>query len=146
MLAIARERLKAANVKFKTEDCQRTSCPDGIFDTTFMGLLIHFTEPRLTLAEMRRILKPAGSFIIVNLDPNALHAVDRVRSLLRILYNGITGYRLKPPKGFAKNMLSEKQLCKLLNDVGFEVISVETIKDTSRSSNIPVEYIRAVKI
>jgi ABC-2 type transport system ATP-binding protein len=146
MLAVARERIKATNVRFQAEDCEKTSFPDGIFDTTFMSLLIHFTEPRLTLAEMRRILKPAGSLILANLDPNALHGIDRLCSLIRILYNGIIGYRLKPPKGFAKNVLSEKQLCKLLNDVGFEVLSVETIKDTSRSSNIPVEYIRAVKI
>jgi hypothetical protein len=33
-----------------------------------------------------------------------------------------------------------------LGKAGFEVVSAETIKDTSRSSNIPVEYIRAVKV
>jgi len=29
---------------------------------------------------------------------------------------------------------------------GFDVVSVETIKDPSRPSNIPVEYVRAVKV
>jgi hypothetical protein len=42
--------------------------------------------------------------------------------------------------------MAEKQLCDLLRTAGFEVISTETIKDTSRSSNIPVEYIKAVRV
>jgi hypothetical protein len=53
---------------------------------------------------------------------------------------------VKPPKGLGKNIMTEKQLCGLLGKSGFEVASTETIKDTSRSSNIPVEYIRAVKV
>jgi ubiquinone/menaquinone biosynthesis C-methylase UbiE len=59
MLALAKERIKAANVTFQVEDCQATSFPGEVFDTTFISLVIHFTEPAKTLAEMRRILKPA---------------------------------------------------------------------------------------
>jgi len=146
MLTLAREQIKAANVTFRIEDSQKTSFHDAIFDTTFMGLVIHFTEPAKTLAEMRRILKPGGTLILSNLDPGALSGLDRVRCWIRVLYQGITGYRVKPPKGFGKNVLTEEQLCNLLANSGFEVVSAETIKDTSRSSNIPVEYIRAVKV
>lgn len=146
MLALAREQIKAANVTFRIEDSQKTSFHDAIFDTTFMGLVIHFTEPAKTLAEMRRILKPGGTLILSNLDPGALSGLDRVRCWIRVLYQGITGYRVKPPKGFGKNVLTEEQLCNLLANSGFEVVSAETIKDTSRSSNIPVEYIRAAKV
>jgi hypothetical protein len=53
---------------------------------------------------------------------------------------------VKPPKGLGKNVMTEKQLCDLLGQSGFAVASTETIKDTSHSSNIPVEYIRAVKV
>ena len=146
MLTLAREQIKAANVTFRIEDSQKTSFHDAIFDTTFMGLVIHFTEPAKTLAEMRRILKPGGTLILSNLDPGALSGLDRVRCWIRVLYQGITGYRVKPPKGFGKNVLTEEQLCNLLANSGFEVVSAETIKDTSRSSNIPVEYIRAAKV
>ena len=146
MLTLAREQIKAANVTFRIEDSQKTSFHDAIFDTTFMGLVIHFTEPAKTLAEMRRILKPGGTLILSNLDPGALSGLDRVRCWFRVLYQGITGYRVKPPKGFGRNVLTEEQLCNLLANSGFEVVSAETIKDTSRSSNIPVEYIRAVKV
>ncbi len=146
MLALAKERIKAANVTFQMEDCQETSFPDEVFDTTFISLVIHFTEPEKALAEMRRILKPGGALIISNLDPGALHGMARVRCLIRIVYHGLTGYRVKPPKGFGKNIITERQLCDLLIKSGFEVASTEMIKDTSRSSNIPVEYIRAVKV
>lgn len=146
MLALAEERIKAANVTFQVEDCQETSLPDEAFDTAFISLVIHFTEPGKTLKEMHRILKPGGILIISNLDPGSLNRLDRIRCLIRILYHGLIGYRVKPPKGFGKYLMTEKQLCSLLGKVGFEVISTETIKDTSRSSNIPVEYIKAVKI
>jgi ubiquinone/menaquinone biosynthesis C-methylase UbiE len=146
MLALARDQIKAANVTFQTEDGQKTSFRDGLFDTTFMSLVIHFTEPETTLVEMRRILKPHGRLILSNLDPGALSRLDRLHCLIRISYHGLTGYRVKPPKGFGKNMMTQKQLCDLLVKVGFEVVSTDTIKDTSRSSNIPVEYITAVKV
>jgi hypothetical protein len=64
---------------------------------------------------------------------------------VRILHRGATGYRLKPPKRFITKMLTEKQLCELLSRSGFKVLSCEVIKDQSRSSNIPIEYIKAIK-
>jgi hypothetical protein len=42
--------------------------------------------------------------------------------------------------------MTEKQLCDLVAKSGFKVISTETIKDTSRSSNTSIEYIKAVKV
>lgn len=146
MLALANEQINAANVTFQVEDCQKTSFPDGAFDTTFMSLVIHFVEPDKALAEMHRILKPGGTLIIANLDPAALTGLDRVRSLVRILYHGVTGYRLRPPKGFGKNVITQERLCDLLGTFGFKVVSTETIRNTSRSSNIPMDYIRAVKV
>ncbi len=146
MLALAKDRITATNVTFRLEDCQKTSLPAGAFDTAFISLVLHFTEADKTLAEMRRILKPGGTLIAVNLDPAMLSWLDRARCMLRILYQGFTGYRVKPPRGFGKNVLSERQICDLLGRSGFRVVSSETIKDTSRSSNVPLEYIRAVKV
>ena len=74
MLAMTKERIRACNVTFRVEDCQKTSFCDGTFDTAFMSLVIHFTQPPETLAEMRRILKTGGMLIIANLDPAALFA------------------------------------------------------------------------
>ena len=146
MLVLAKDQVNATNVTFQTEDCQRTSLPDGAFDTAFISLLLHFTKPNKTIAEMHRILKPRGMLIIANLDPRALNGLDRLRCLIRILYRGFTGYRTKPPKGLGKNVMREKELCDLLVQSGFEIVSTETFRDTSSSSNIPIEYIRAVKV
>jgi ABC-2 type transport system ATP-binding protein len=146
MLTLAKDHVKALNVTFQVEDCQKTSFPDEAFDAAFMGLVIHLIEPDKALAEMRRILRRGGTLIIANVGLGALTGLDRIRAFVRILYRGITGFRVKPPKGFAKHMLTEKQLCDRLRQFGFEKISAETIKDATRSSNIPIQYIRAVKV
>ena len=82
----------------------------------------------------------------MNLDPGALSGLDKLRSALRIAYRGITGYRTPPPPGFGRNVLRERQLLELLGASGFRVLSSETIRDASRSSNVPVEYVRATRI
>jgi len=146
MLGLAKRNVKLTNVTFQTEDCQHASLPDGTFDAAFISLVIHFTEPGRTVLEMYRILRPGGTLIIANLDPAALTGLSRLRSLFRILYQGIIGYRVKPPKGFGRNVLTEMQLSGLLSRSGFRLESSETIQDSSRSSNIPVEYVRAVKV
>jgi ubiquinone/menaquinone biosynthesis C-methylase UbiE len=146
MIALAKNQLTSANMVFQEEACQSSSLPSENFDTAFISLVIHFTEPPRTLNEMNRILKPGGLLIIANLDPGALSGLNRLRCLVRILYYGLTGYRLKPPKGFGRNILTEKQLSGLLSKSGFRVQSSETIRDASRASHIPVEYIRAVKV
>ena len=143
MLAVAKGRIGACNVSFRVEDCQNTSFCDASFDTAFMSLVIHFTEPLKTLAEMRRILKAGGMLIIANLDPAALKPFDRLRCWVRIIFNGLARFRVKPPKGFGQHLLSEEQLCTHLRDAWFNVLSRETIRDGSRSSNIPVDYVRA---
>ena len=145
MLALAASRVDAPNVTFRTEDCQRTSLPDEAFDTAFMSLVIHFTEADRALAEMRRVLKPKGTLIIANLDLGALRGLDRIRCMVRILYRGLSGYRVKPPKGFGSGVLTERELCDRLRKNGFEVTSSETIKDPSRRSSIPIDYVRALK-
>ncbi len=145
MLEVAKQHVTATNVTFQVEDCQATSLPDGTFDAAFISLVLHFTAPARTLAEMHRILKPGGLLIIANLNPGALSGFDRVRSVVRILYRGFTGYRVKPPKRFGRNALTERRLRELLERCGFGVVSSETLRDASRSSNVPIEYVRAAK-
>jgi ABC-2 type transport system ATP-binding protein len=145
MLDVAKRRVNAPNVTFQAEDCQRTSFSDGAFDTAFMSLVIHFTVPEDAVAEMHRILQPGGTLIVVNLDPQSLNVPARIRSLIRVVYQGVIGYRTKPPKAFGRNIMTEAQLRKLLSSSGFQVDTMEIIRDSTRSSNIPVEYVRAIK-
>jgi len=145
MLALAAERVRSPHVRFQPEDCQRSSFPDESFDTAVLSLVLHFTDADATLAEMRRILKPAGRLIIANPDPGALSGVDRARCWARIIYRGIVGFRVKPPKQFGRGMLTEKELLDRLRAHGFEIVASETLRDPSRRSNVPVEYITAIK-
>lgn len=146
MLAVAKERVNAHNVTFQMEDCQKTSFPPAAFDAAFLSLVLHFTEPDKTLVEMHRILRTGGVLIIANLDLRALTGVARIRSLVRILYRGLSGYRVKPPKGFGRNVVTEKQLCDLLRQSSFRVLASETFTDDSRSSNVPIGYVCAEKV
>ena len=145
MLAVARTRCKARNVTFQQEDCQRTSLTDTSFDTAFLSLVIHFTDPAATLREMARILKPGGTLVVINLDLFALTPLSRLCANARILYYGITRYRTKPPKHFSKNLISANDLSELLVNVGFGRILVEEFKDPSHFSDVPIELIKATK-
>jgi ubiquinone/menaquinone biosynthesis C-methylase UbiE len=146
MLALAQELVKTSNVKFRIEDCQETSFAAEAFDTAFMSLVNHFTDPEKTVAEIRRILKPGGAFIISNLDIGGLRGLDLIRCRIRVVYRGLIGYRMKPPKGLGDNVMSEKQLCDLLGKLEFKILNTETIRDMSRSSHIPVQYIKAANV
>ena len=143
MLAIARRRVTAPHVTFRVEDCERPSLPDGTLDAAFLSLVLHFTEPARVLAEMRRILRAGGALLIANLDPEALGRLDRIRSTLRVVYRGVIGYRVKPPKRFGRNVLTERRLRELLEGAGFRIDGVETIRDASRAASIPIEYVRS---
>lgn len=145
MLEIAKQRVSARNVTFQVEDCQRTSLPDGAFDAAVLTLVIHFTVPERTVDEMFRILRPAGALVVVSIDPQALAGLAWFRSQIRVLYQAMIGYRIKPPKGLGRNVVGATELRELLGRSGFRVASAETIRDSSRSSNIPVQYVRASK-
>jgi ubiquinone/menaquinone biosynthesis C-methylase UbiE len=146
MVALARQRTTAANVRFQQEDCQKTSLADASLDTAFMSLVIHFTEPAKCLAEMHRILKSGGHLIIANLDPEALSGWSRISCRIRVIFQGVKGYRTRPPKGLGDNVMTERKLCDLLVKSGFKIICAETFRSSSSSSNIPVEYIKAMKL
>lgn len=145
MLSVAQQATRAANVQFQEEDCQKTSLPDSFFDTAFMSLVIQFTDKAKTLAEMHRILKPGGMLIIANANPRAFSSLNRFWWLVRGLYYGLTRHRAKPPKGIAGNLFTAGPLRDLLVKCGFKILCTETIRDVSRSSNMPVEYIKAAK-
>jgi len=146
MLQIAKRRVTAANVTFQVEDCQHTSLPGETFDAAFISLVLHFTEPGRTVLEMHRILRRGGTLIIANLDPQALAALGRLRSQIRALYQTLVGYGVRPSSGLGRNVLTENQLGQLLGRHGFRIESSETIRDPSSSSNIPVEYVRSVRV
>jgi ubiquinone/menaquinone biosynthesis C-methylase UbiE len=145
MIEVARGRVRAANVKFDVQDVQHTTLPDASVDTCVLGLVIHFTNPARTLAEMRRILKPGGTLIIINPDIKSLTGFNLLRCRVRMITAGLFAWRAKPPKGFAPGVVNEQELRQLLQSAGFKDVQFEVFRDESRSSYIPVQYVRAIK-
>ncbi len=143
MLALARTRCKEKNIIFRQEDCQKTSISDRSLDTTFLSLVLHFTDPVATLKEMRRMLRPGGMLVVLNLDLFALRPLSRLCARMRILYYGITHYRTKPPKNFGRSLLSARDLSGLLVKTGFENVAVEGFKSPGGFSDVPIEFITA---
>ena len=145
MLGHAEERIRASNVSFRIEDCQESSLADEAFDTAFLSLVLQFVDHERTIAEMRRVLKPGGLLLIANLDVLALTLPHRLRCLFRVVHQGRSGYRVRPPRRFGRNVIGERELCKLLERNGLRVLSSEAMTNTSRASYIPINYIRARK-
>jgi ubiquinone/menaquinone biosynthesis C-methylase UbiE len=145
MLGHAEECIRAANVTFQIEDCQASSLEDESFDTAFLGLVLQFADHERTIAEMRRVLKPGGRLLIANLDVLALALPHRMRCLFRVVHQGRSGYRVRPPRRFGKNVIGERDLCKLLERTGFGILSSETVTNASRPYYIPINYLRAEK-
>jgi len=144
MIRLAKENVKGFNnVQFQVADCQSTAFPDMEFDTAIMSLVLHHVEnPDKTLSEMKRILKPGGTLIIANLT-TGLKLANFLIFVIRAYYSDFTISRRLMPK---PNLLSQPMMRDKLERAGFKVVLVERMKDTSRVSNPPVDYVKAITV
>ena len=102
--------------------------PDGHFDTVLCGELIeHLKEdPMHLLAEVNRILKPGGHFLLTTPNIASLRAIS---AILHGYHPGFFPAYLKPPvDGDARHAreYTAKEGYLLLHDAGFEVLKLET--------------------
>jgi SAM-dependent methyltransferase len=67
-LDVAREKFKQDNIHFQAMDATRLDFPDASFDTVCAAYSLHHLEnlPR-AFAEMLRVLKPGGHFIVAEM-------------------------------------------------------------------------------
>jgi ubiquinone/menaquinone biosynthesis C-methylase UbiE len=143
MVEVARSAVRAPHVRFQCEDCEETSFADASFDTAFVSLVLHFTRPEVAAHELARILRPGGTLVVANLGARELRGSARLRAQVRILFQGVTGYRRRPPPGLGRNVLRAEELRALLERSGFAVTELVTLLDPSRASAIPIDYVRA---
>ena len=145
MLYRARERMKTAkNVTIRKEDCHKTSFPHATFDTIFMGSVFNVVDkPAEILREIRRILKPGGTLIIVNPDWGMMNGYNRGRSTFRFLR--LYGEALyMHPQAF--KYVPKNELISLLTAAGFRTVSVRTVDNFLDPRNCAMEYVKAVML
>ena len=145
MLAVAQRNVRAENVTFQVADCRRPPFDSKAFDTAVLSLVLHFADPEVTLQQMQRIVRPGGRIFIINPGLESMGSLVRFGCQCRMIFFGITRYRLKPPRGFSKHLLSGWELCDLLEWTGWSGVRSETIPSCSRPFGLPLEYIEAVR-
>ena len=94
MLAAARARLAGlANVELRQGDLERLPIGDAELDAAVLFLVLHYlAEPVQALAEARRVLKPGGRLLVVDMTP---HARDDYRQTMGHLWQGFTSEQLE---------------------------------------------------
>ncbi|MGH9384334.1 MAG: ArsR/SmtB family transcription factor [Vicinamibacterales bacterium] len=72
MVQAARRRLKGvANVEIRRGDLEALPIDDGQLDIAIVALVLHHApDPARTLAEVRRVLKPGGRVLVVDMLPH----------------------------------------------------------------------------
>lgn len=72
MLAAARARLaNASNVELREGHIESLPLEDGVLDVAILFLVAHFiTDPARAMQEIRRVLKPGGRLLLVDLTPH----------------------------------------------------------------------------
>jgi len=94
MLAAAQERLKAhSNVELRTGTIEALPIDDGALDAAVLFLVAHFiTDPTKVMREIRRVLKPNGRLLIVDLMSH-----DRVEYVVQLghVWQGFDGEQVK---------------------------------------------------
>lgn len=74
MITVARRKARRSrrNVRFLVEAVEALSFPDGSFDVVLSSLMMHHLPGDLklrALAEIRRVLRPGGRIVIVDMQP-----------------------------------------------------------------------------
>lgn len=72
MLAVARQRLAgAAGAEIVEGSLEEVPLPDGIADLALLVLVLHhLPEPGAALGEARRLLRPTGKLVVVDMQPH----------------------------------------------------------------------------
>jgi ubiquinone/menaquinone biosynthesis C-methylase UbiE len=111
MLRIAAEKLRAARIRGALAAAPVEALPfaDGAFDTAVSASTLHdWTDPRAGMAEVRRVLRPGGTLLLLDWhrDPPSMRLLNAWMRLVRIRYG---------------RMYSRGEMTAMLHDAGFRV-------------------------
>lgn len=93
MLAAARARLPGlTNVELRQGELESLPIADAELDAAVMSLVLHYVpEPLESLREARRVLKPGGRLLVVDMTP---HARDEYRQTMGHLWQGFSSEQM----------------------------------------------------
>ena len=117
MLAQARQKLSGyANLSFQQAIASQLPFPDQSFDIVVSANALHyFPEPEMALKEIKRVLKPQGSVVILDWCKDFL--------LCRV-----GDWILKRLDSAYQQCYTEAELHDLLNDAGFHIARVQRVR------------------
>jgi SAM-dependent methyltransferase len=119
MLLQARDRCAKAgltNVTFKQGNATSLPFPDNSFDGVVTRLSVHhFDAPRLVLAEMFRVLRPGGKFVLADVVSSADAAEAELHNAIEVL---------RDPSHV--RMLPVAELTAMISDAGFAIEAQST--------------------
>jgi ArsR family transcriptional regulator len=89
MLAAARKRLAGIdNVELRSGDLESLPIEDGELDAAVLFLVFHYLpDPARALAEVRRVLRPGGRLLVVDMMP---HAREEYRQQMGHVWQGFS--------------------------------------------------------
>jgi ArsR family transcriptional regulator len=110
MLDAARRRLiEAGNVELRQGDLESLPIADGELDAAMLSLVLHYAaEPARALAEIARVVRPGGRFLLVDMQP---HEREEYQQQMGHVWLGF----------------SEKQISRYLTGAGFEDVRVRPL-------------------
>lgn len=94
MLAAARARVQGLdNVELRQGELERLPIADGELDAAVLFLVLHYLpEPALALGEARRVLKPGGRLLIVDMTP---HGREEYRQTMGHVWLGFSAEQMQ---------------------------------------------------
>lgn len=136
MVAAASCRLSGmGNVTVEKADCRDLDYPAGGFDTVLLANLLHvIDDPRRTLAESRRVIKPGGTMVVISYTTAGM----RFSARLGMIYRYLKTWG-KPPA--AARTLTPPQTCDMLAANGFRIIESALIGNRSKAVFIRAEAV-----
>jgi ubiquinone/menaquinone biosynthesis C-methylase UbiE len=116
MLQAARKRLQPFdNVELRRGDLEALPIDDARLDAATLMLVLHYVpEPERALAEVARVLKPGGRFILVDMLP---HDRDSYRQQMGHVWLGF----------------AEDQVARMLEDAGFGKVRIVPLVPDARA-------------
>ncbi len=93
MLGAAKSRLRGLdNVDLRAGDLEDLPIDDGELDAAVLFLVLHYlVDPRRALTEARRVLKPGGRLLVVDMTP---HAHEEYRQTMGHVWQGFGSEQL----------------------------------------------------